>query len=33
MIEVYDYWAIGSSLVAFIFHKGIPLLVRCDYEV
>jgi len=32
-ILVYDYLNIGSSLVVYIFHKGILLLVLCGYEV
>jgi len=29
MISVYNYSAIGWSLIVYIFHKGIP----CGYEV
>jgi len=32
-IWVYDYINIGSSLVVYIFHKGIISLVLCGYEV
>jgi len=32
-ILVYDYSNIGSTLVVYIFHKGITLLVLCGYEV
>ena len=32
-ISVYDYQAIGSSLVVCIFHKGIISYVLCGYEV
>ena len=33
MILVYDFYAIGSSSVVYIFHKGIIFKVHCGYEV
>jgi len=32
-ISVYEYTAIGSSSLVYIFHKGIISLVLCGYEV